>query len=407
MSQFTYVKPSRPCRICRGVTDCRVSASGLWFCKRRHSELADDPALHYVGESRDGLWGMYGDRSRDWSEDPRTDPNHPYWEKRQEELSKPRSGRPPFSLFEHVCESGELLSDHRIKQLAMALNLEVFPGLVDAIQRVGARWLANDSYNRHCFVFPERDGDGQLVGWSFRYPDGSKRSCGQRGVIQPDGWIDRPGPVYVVEGASDTICMVAMGFACLARPSNTGGGEILARLFRERTDREVVILGENDRKGSNWPGRYGAERIAWQLAPLLRGAPWVALPPETVKDVRQWFVAKSVRSDRQALESGDKFVHSLSRERRRDPPTCRTGADGGTDGAALVQEAPAAAPLQRRSASMNQMLRAFREDLQRMPKRQRVVPSLLQWRTTARTCGGTAVTPNRVIPKSAFAVKRK
>lgn len=103
----------------------------------------------------------------------------------------------------------------------------------------------------------------------------------------------------IVEGASDVAALTTHGFAAMGRPSNIGGVKIIASyLDRRARDRNVLVVGENDRKPGRcpkncegcsncWPGRYGAERVATEL-----GVPWACVP-KPFKDVRQWSLAVS------------------------------------------------------------------------------------------------------------------
>ena len=107
------------------------------------------------------------------------------------------------------------------------------------------------------------------------------RAGGSRGLTIPDGWIDRPGPVLLVEGPSDTLAATAAGLAAVGRPSNTGGvGHLAGLLAGMSADREILVVGENDRKDNgSWPGRDGADRTAAALAAELGRPVMVGMPP--------------------------------------------------------------------------------------------------------------------------------
>lgn len=142
-----------------------------------------------------------------------------------------------------------------------------------------------------CYVFPERDATGKVIGIVRRY-DGGRKSFqpgGQRGLYLPEGFQSRPGPILVVEGASDTATAHAMGLAVVGRPNATGGVEELGTLL-EKDKREVIVVGEWDQKqDGRWPGRDAAKKVAKELSKRLdREIKW-ALPPKGAKDIREWF----------------------------------------------------------------------------------------------------------------------
>src|SRR5262249_37217076 len=160
--------------------------------------------------------------------------------------------------------------------------------------------------------FPERDAAGRLIGILKRLPDGQKRMHpgSRRGLTMPGGWADEEGPLFLVEGPSDTLALVACGLSALGRSSNAGGAEhlvpLLARLSRPRP---VVVVGENDAKpDGSWPGRDGAKRLAASLATGLDRIVHVTLPPPEYKDVREWIVDRY----RGAAENFD--WHALGRD---------------------------------------------------------------------------------------------
>lgn len=136
------------------------------------------------------------------------------------------------------------------------------------------------------YVFPERDAEGNIIGLVRREIDGRKLSLpgSRRGLTYQHPFLD-DDPVLVVEGASDTAAAIEAGFTAVGRPSNTGGGALLAELLRGRT---VIVFGENDQKDNGaWPGRDGAESIAAQLLPVCESVR-ILFPPAGVKDLRGW-----------------------------------------------------------------------------------------------------------------------
>ncbi len=148
------------------------------------------------------------------------------------------------------------------------------------------------------FTIPERDGEGVVIGIATRIERRGKeaeKKCitkSKRGLTIPDGWPDRSGPLFVVEGFTDTAAMTAAKLKCVGRPSNSGGAKHLAKLFAMVSDDvPIVIVGENDAKeNGNWPGRDGMKQVAKSLAKALARPILTALPPQRVKDVRAWLI---------------------------------------------------------------------------------------------------------------------
>ncbi len=159
----------------------------------------------------------------------------------------------------------------------------------------GAAWPGNRP--KFASSFPEYDGQRCIVGFSFRAEDGRKgspsaRAGCRRGLTIPKSFDTATGPVLVVEGASDVAALSVLGLRGVGRPSNTGGGEMLATLLRDLED--VVIVGENDKKpNGSHPGREGMQKIANHLARAWSRPVRQSLPPSDCKDVREWLQAKT------------------------------------------------------------------------------------------------------------------
>lgn len=164
---------------------------------------------------------------------------------------------------------------------------------------VGCRWKRIEMYPKNPLDpgelwWPECDGDYQRVGIGVRTWDGNKFfvSGGHRGIVVLDKDIlKRPGPIYLVEGLTDTSALLAMGACVIGRPSNMGGVEFLSRLlWGIDKSREIIVVGENDKKDDkSWPGREGAEQTARQLADALKRPVKAALLPPVFKDTREWY----------------------------------------------------------------------------------------------------------------------
>lgn len=86
-------------------------------------------------------------------------------------------------------------------------------------------------------------------------------------------------PVVVVEGMTDTAAAMDLGFVAVGRPSNKAGLGLLKELVRNR---EVIVVGENDEAGVE--GMVAAFQIVKETAKDIKQV----LPPEHIKDLRQW-----------------------------------------------------------------------------------------------------------------------
>jgi hypothetical protein len=103
----------------------------------------------------------------------------------------------------------------------------------------------------------------------------------------PGGWRDRPGPVYVAEGASDTAALHTAGACAIGRPSAGGAVGLLARLLAG-VGREVVVVADRDADGRR-DEPAGALALARRLRATLGPRVRCVLPPPGVKDVRDYF----------------------------------------------------------------------------------------------------------------------
>ncbi|GJQ29744.1 MAG: hypothetical protein HBSAPP03_16280 [Phycisphaerae bacterium] len=134
---------------------------------------------------------------------------------------------------------------------------------------------------------PERDADGEIIGWSRRFPDGSKGFVkgGHRGLTMPPslsayGGSTEDDPIFVVEGATDAAALHGLGLDAIGRPSAHGGVNFLAHLLRNL---HVCIISEND----GTAGAPGAFKVADRLKAVCMSVK-VIFPPAGVKDAREW-----------------------------------------------------------------------------------------------------------------------
>jgi hypothetical protein len=186
------------------------------------------------------------------------------------------------------------------------------------------------------WAFPERSGDGRVVGLSFRALDGRKGAPtgAKRGLIVPIDLHQRSDPVLAVEGASDVATACAAGLTAVGRPSNRAGGDDLAMML---DGRDVIVIGERDAKaGGAWPGRDGAKAVARQLASHWSEPVAWTLPPPGLKDIREHLRAKLAErlnpNDADEMRAaGGELLASLRNGAKYAKVERRTQADGLVD----------------------------------------------------------------------------
>ena len=186
----------------------------------------------------------------------------------------------------------------KIAELSHALELSI--NSLCALQ-VGIGW---DHAGREFASFPSRNHEGKVIGITRRYAGGIKRTYPgtHNGLFYVNEWNEMPGPLLIVEGATDVAACLSIPIAAIGRPSNTGGFSYLRRmLMRYRS--EVIVVGERDRKLDRccakncrgcswcWPGLYGAKSMSEKLyCSIGLWSKWL-LPPAPFKDVRALLIA--------------------------------------------------------------------------------------------------------------------
>lgn len=264
-SRWVRVSRSRPCPVCEKPDYCCVSADGeVVRCTRVPSDK--------VSPGRNGVGSAWLHRL--------IEPVPVYIPRERKKRTKLELARIAEASW-HGCES---------RRAELADLLGVSP---ESLRACGVGWLSNK------WVIPEYDGQGRVVGVTYRTREGKKfgERGGSRGIVQPRT-LGAP-PLMVVEGMSDVAACLTMGVTAVGRPSNLGGAAmIVALLGRLQWKGSVVVVGERDRKTDAkalacgcgkcnvcWPGRYGAERVAEQM----RGKGWsVQVKYPSAKDTRAW-----------------------------------------------------------------------------------------------------------------------
>ena len=271
--KWIRVSKSRQCAVCKSDTWCTISADGrLAHCMRVESQTKSKEGwIHTLSEPIP--------------------------------VAQPKPVKKLKDVGGLALKMFQALGAHE-KRVWLSKKLGVSLESLLALQ-VG---IGFDSWDQREYAsFPARDGSGKVVGITRRYDDGVKKTLAgtsNSGVFMVEKWWEFPGPVMVVEGASDVAALFTNRFPGLGRPSCIGGAEVLAQLLARRArGRQVIVVGENDRKPEKvgkvetcpkdcpgcswcWPGRYGAESVAVKLKERGFLVYW-GMPP-SAKDMRAW-----------------------------------------------------------------------------------------------------------------------
>lgn len=98
-------------------------------------------------------------------------------------------------------------------------------------------------------------------------------------------------PIPIVEGPSDVLAAMSLGFVAIGRPSAPGGMEILKDM--PLAGKEIWIIGENDiayRPADNtpyYPGKEGMQKTFINVRSIAEVVKCI-LPPKEIKDLRKW-----------------------------------------------------------------------------------------------------------------------
>ena len=88
-------------------------------------------------------------------------------------------------------------------------------------------------------------------------------------------------PLVVVEGVSDVLAAMDLGYTAIGKPSAEGGNDLLAKLVGGK-NQKIIIIGENDEAGLR-----GMESTYQTLRPKCKSVTKV-LPPDGFSDLRDW-----------------------------------------------------------------------------------------------------------------------
>ena len=189
------------------------------------------------------------------------------------------------------------------------------PDYVEGDEKYGAgifTWVQIHRTGLVCPICGKRD--WCRVSSDYDHPDGpsavacSKIRDGSVRKIQPDGHlhildqerqrVHKQGsvlletdlPILIVEGASDVLAALDLGFVAIGRPSAEGGMEMLKEM--PLAGKEIWILGEND----SGAGKAGMEKTYQNIKHLSDNVHCI-MPPDGIKDLRQWVDGGLVKDD--------------------------------------------------------------------------------------------------------------
>ncbi len=258
---WTRVTTNERCPVC-GKPDFCTRSGGLVLCMRTESRK---PSTNRLG----GWIHVVGDDTETTG------------------ATLPKKEKPDIdwdAMANQMFNSPKAADERNSLANSLGVKVEALTELV-----VGRGW---DDYRSLPFSsWPERDSSGKVLGIIRRYADGSKKTMrySSHGIYFAKPVMRmRLGPVFVVEGGSDTAALLSLGVNVVGRPSNLGGvGQIIALARSISRFTRYIVVGERDQKPDGmWPGKQGAVTTAERLTDeLKRKAEWV-LPP--AKDVRAW-----------------------------------------------------------------------------------------------------------------------
>jgi hypothetical protein len=312
--------PVEICPVCGRMSGkCKLTDSGLLICRDANGDLdGKNPQWEFIKQSNSPEFGLY--RRTDQPFIPREDLDAT--RRTPEDIELERELARLGSAADYVAKVGgpdkflpwdDPIAAARLNPTHVLHRLLGIP--TTGFDDLDVMFLPNDGLGRGwpCYTFPMRNGKGEIVGYSLRYRGGQKLCGGSNsGMFIPASLARRkkPGtgrgshvprsgePIYIVEGASDTLTLLAMHLRVMGRPSVSGGAEyaaewVQANLPQHRWDFRVVV--ENDRRvrASDgkliWPGLEHSLRWAEKFGQLLGISVDLCFTPDGAKDARTWY----------------------------------------------------------------------------------------------------------------------
>jgi hypothetical protein len=162
------------------------------------------------------------------------------------------------------------LTSERLHTLAQSLGVSAA-----SLQRLRLGW------DGLAWTFPMSSDCGTIIGIRRRFPSGGKASVkgSKTGLFIPID-LAGSGPLLFCEGPTDTAAALDLDFDAIGRPNCNSLVQMTIRAAKGRN--EVVVIADNDAVG-----RAGAQKLADALVlhcPTVK----VVVPPDGIKDLRQW-----------------------------------------------------------------------------------------------------------------------
>jgi len=261
LADYARVTKRRPCPICGKPDWCLLARDGTSaICGRIiSSEMRGDAGyLHKIKDNPDPI------------------------------QVQPRVFRPPPPVaaidFEALCANmmGSITAGE-VSKLADQLG----------VTTTSLRWLGIGRDRRHAaYSFPMRNADREVIGIQLRPEQGKKFAVtgSNMGLFIPSQ-LDGSGPLFIVEGASDTAALLDMGFDAIGRPSCSSCVDMTTEFVAKAPSREWVIIEDHDEPKTApngrifYPGQEGATKLAESL---VRVKPGKVIAPIGAKDTREW-----------------------------------------------------------------------------------------------------------------------
>lgn len=273
-TRWPYVNKRTPCPACGRPDWCQISPDGgMVLCRRVQSDRSN--------KKGDGWYH----RNSGQISPPATASLSP---------AKPQTTH-DWDLLTRSCRTA--LAPHRLQFLSKSL------GLTDeTLKRLDVGWHSQLGV----WTFPMRNAAGKTLGIRTRLVNGQKRAVrgSQSGLFIPRGFT--AGRAYLLEGPTDTAAALDLGLNAFGRSSCSADVSLVVEFLKRWQVHDLVIFSQRDTAklrnktrpelGVWYPAQDGAARlagIARLYSPIVRPI----MPPEGIKDVRDWLHAGATQED--------------------------------------------------------------------------------------------------------------